>query len=171
MFYVFCAVDNGHRIVMWQNDSLRTNDFVLLDADDGRVLKRIALGPACATGEASPDGKLLSVESSQTDGLDVAWTWLSDHHLPGPKPNRFNVDLFDAETGRRAQSLPSLRTFFAPDGRSIISMRDQSPTVLELWDVPPRKPLTWFAAAAGGLALPLAGWAGYWSRRLRQKAA
>jgi WD40 repeat protein len=77
--------------------------------------------------------------------------------------------------GRTAAVLPSQfdwdrrdgleRTQFSPDGSLLALMTD---TEIEVWDMPPRKSLTWFVVTAIGLTLPVAGLARRRSRRLRQ---
>jgi hypothetical protein len=74
----------------------------------------------------------------------------------------------DNEVGRFYPRHPWL-VELAPDGRMAINARQDGQ--LEFWDIPPRKPLTWFALAAAVLALPLAGLAWRRSRRLRREAA
>jgi hypothetical protein len=81
------------------------------------------------------------------------------------------LSVFDISTGQLKGSVPESEVFgskLAPNGGAIAVW---GPGWLQVWDLPPRKPLTWFAAAAGGFAVPLAGWAGWRSRRLRRKAA
>jgi hypothetical protein len=43
--------------------------------------------------------------------------------------------------------------------------------VVDIFELPPRKPLTWFVLAAAVLALPFAGLAWRRSRRLRREVA
>jgi hypothetical protein len=94
-------------------------------------------------------------------------------------------EVFDAATGSsygiipgKGQSLSdtnrwstSLDCGWAPDGRSLAVEDDSDPNRWYIWDIPPRKPLTWFALAAAVLALPLAGPAWRRSRRLRREVA
>jgi hypothetical protein len=51
---------------------------------------------------------------------------------------------------------------FASDGRTLAIRGDG---IVRLWDIPPRKPLAWFLAAAGLLAMPVA-----WLARRRARA-
>jgi WD40 repeat protein len=61
------------------------------------------------------------------------------------------------------------RAELSPDGRTLVCITVDGR--LEFWDIPPRKPLTWFALTTAVLALPLAGMAWRRSRRLRKEAA
>jgi hypothetical protein len=61
---------------------------------------------------------------------------------------------------------------YSTDGRFLaISFAQDEEFHLHVWDVPPRKPLTWFAAGAVLLILPLAWLARRRVRRLRRAAA
>ena len=55
---------------------------------------------------------------------------------------------------------------WSPDGAALIS-KDRSTQTATLWDIPPRKSLTWFAAGAALLALPIALVAWRRTRKLR----
>jgi len=57
---------------------------------------------------------------------------------------------------------------WSSDGKLLAISRPDSLTV---WDIPPRKPLTWFAAGATLLALPTFTIACRRVRRLRRQAA
>jgi hypothetical protein len=88
-------------------------------------------------------------------------------------------ELIDAETGNSRGVVfagangftPSPELRWAPDGRSFAVPNPPDANLWHVWDVPPRKPLTWLALAAAILALPLAGLAWRRSRRLRRGAA
>ena len=57
------------------------------------------------------------------------------------------------------------RADLSPDGRTLVCIRKDGQ--LEFWDIPPRKPLSWLAIAAGVWALPLVWFARRRVRRLR----
>jgi WD40 repeat protein len=69
----------------------------------------------------------------------------------------------DGEVARIRPSNP-WEVHLSPDGRTFVSASLDGQ--LEFWDVPPRKPLTWFAIAAGVWALPVAWLARRRTRRL-----
>jgi hypothetical protein len=130
------------------------NDIVTLDATDGRQVGRIALGAHDSLTATVPDGKTLLVFAPHTGGVAALWAWLAQCGLPGLRPAEPGMDLLDAATGRRLLSLPDAIVAYAPDGQSLAAC---DPTGrLTLWDVPPQKPLAWFAAAAALLVLPVA---------------
>jgi len=80
---------------------------------------------------------------------------------------RVGLELFDAEKGRSLGFVAG--NFYAacwsPDGTRLATRDPSDSERLLIWDIPPRKSLTWFALAAAVLALPLAGLG--WRRTLR----
>ncbi|HEX4590328.1 MAG TPA: hypothetical protein VH120_10395, partial [Gemmataceae bacterium] len=142
------------------------------DAHDGRLLGRCRMAP----GErlinfdhwASPTDAAVAVQSDEPRDRvgELLEKWvpaLGVRAAPG------RICLVDVVTGATKCVLPGgdSDAFFLPDGRLAVKRG----TTIQVWDVPPRKSVTWFAAAAGLLALPLAAWAGWRSRRLQPKAA
>jgi WD40 repeat protein len=123
----------------------------------------------------SPDGRFLATKRDvpSDDGLFAAWLekfrigWLFPPQLPN------QVRLTNLETGqvlsfcRADNSLDQVH--FSPDDKFLSFMPETNR--IQVWDVPPRKPLTWFAVAAALLALPLAAIAWRRSRHLRREAA
>jgi hypothetical protein len=78
----------------------------------------------------------------------------------------------DTATGARLLTLrPPKQAWraYSPDGRSFAAL--DTAGNIAIWDLPPRKPLGWFALAAGVLALPIAWLARRRVRRLRREAA
>jgi hypothetical protein len=92
--------------------------------------------------------------------------------LPWPEAwsqERPGIGLWDAATGKRLGDIaaphPSCR--WCPDSQSLAVIdgaRDHP--MFQLWDVPPRKSLGWFAVVGGLIALPVAVLAGWRVRRL-----
>jgi hypothetical protein len=162
----------GRRLVVHRRDAAAsTNALVILDAADGREVGRSTLGKGSAA-LAGLDGRTILVEVRQPFGLDAVWMWLAEHGIPAPKPSSdSHLELLDTATGRLLLTLPDGNAAFAPDGQSFAFISDGRPGTVELWDIPPRKPLTWFALAAAVLALPLAGLAWRRSHRLRREVA
>jgi hypothetical protein len=137
--------------------------------------------------EVSPDGQtLLSIPDDAQVGpmekivrrLGLPWPF-------APSPGRARAQLYNAVTGNSQGNIPAwypkrvyeleapvMAFRWFPDGRTLAIMPDpEHPTVWDLWDIPPRKPLGWFALGAAILALPLAGLAWRRSRRLRREVA
>jgi hypothetical protein len=83
------------------------------------------------------------------------------------------VDLLDAETGRRLGRVPGAADFLAwsQDGQ-LVAIPDafHSAHRVTIWDVPPRKPLSWFLPLAALLAIPPAWLARRQGRRSRAVA-
>jgi hypothetical protein len=141
-------------------------------ARDGELLGCLtfAAGETLSDGSywASPAGPVVAVQSA--DPLDRIGEWLR-RWVPwlGVEPAPGRIRLVDLVTGRTTCVVPGGggQAFFLPDGRLATFPRG----VVQVWDIPPRKPLSWFAVAAGVLALPPAWLARRRIRRLRQQAA
>jgi WD40 repeat protein len=71
----------------------------------------------------------------------------------------------DSELARVHPSNPWI-VELSPDGRTLVSASHDGQ--LEFWDIPPRKPLSWLAIAAGIWALPVVWFA---RRRVRKLAS
>ncbi|HEY1376302.1 MAG TPA: hypothetical protein VGF55_05885, partial [Gemmataceae bacterium] len=117
-------------------------------------------------GWASSDGRTVAlIDKAEADPVRA---WL-ERRVPwlGVKVMTSRAKLVDVTTGTTAGRLPGdvTSTMFAPDGRAVAALGDG---MLRVWDVPPRKPLTWFAVAAGLLAVPPAGLAWRRVRGLRR---
>lgn len=88
------------------------------------------------------------------------------------------VRLLDPDTGTITATIAreggGLYTVFAPDAKSLALLHHNLPSddgdILELWDVPPRKPLEWLLPAWAGLAMGLVVLC-YWRRRVRVNAS
>jgi WD40 repeat protein len=74
------------------------------------------------------------------------------------------VHLLDPATGRELDEFVDPGEVWSPDGRTVAG---GGPGAVEVWDVPPRKPRTWWLALAGAAAVPVAGLAQWRVRRLR----
>jgi hypothetical protein len=85
---------------------------------------------------------------------------------------RPSVGVYDVGTGRCCGRVMDTHVFaqpiLSPDGRILAVQREDS--AIELLHGPPRKPVAWFLAAAGLLALPVAWLARRRARALRRRA-
>jgi WD40 repeat protein len=169
---VCTSVDGGRQLAFWRRDgAIGLNEAVVLNADDGQFVRRMPLRENEWLAAFGPDGKTLVVCSPYPTGLGAIWAWLFDHGLPVSLPAwSMHRELRDAATGRLMYAMPDGSCAYAPDGRFLAVTFLSRPGYVELWDIPPRKPVGWFALAAGVLALPLAGLAWRRSRRLRRQA-
>jgi hypothetical protein len=142
------------------------------DARTGQLLGRITLNPgetlAAAYDWASPTAAAVLASSQEpTDRLgqwmEKAAPWLGVHAASG------RIRLLDIFTGGTICVFPGGggEGSFLPDGSVMLERRG----IIQIWDIPPRKPLTWFACAAVVIALPLAGLAWRRTRRLRREVA
>jgi hypothetical protein len=136
--------------------------------------------------DISPDGRFLLTMKEEAlprqfqrilPALGPNWKMWKDEKRYG--------GVFDAATGTSCGVIPAKRPAFgymngesatrdvgwAPDGGSLAVQDQADPNLWHIWDMPPRKPLPWFALAAAVLALPLAGLAWRRSRRLRREVA
>src|SRR5205085_5464419 len=107
-------------------------------------------------GPLSPDGRTLLVACRGRPGaLGRAADWLGWAWLAALVPNHWGL-LLDAADGRELGVVPGdvSDAHWSPDGRSVAVIANGE--TVQVWDVPPRKPLAWFAAGVGLLAPPLA---------------
>jgi WD40 repeat protein len=83
------------------------------------------------------------------------------------------INIYDAASGTFRCRIPTSsgwKSFhLSPNGQKLVTERVNG--VLDIYDLPPNKPLGWFAAGAGVLALPIAWVARRSVRRLRREAA
>jgi WD40 repeat protein len=165
----FFPVDDSRKLLLYRRDDTNAvYRYFFVDAATGEKLGEFDLGNKENLSGAGPDGQTVLVFSQTPVGLNAMWWWLANHRLPGPKPAPPNhVDLLDTATGERLHSFPTGYTAYAPDGQSLAIIPQYQDGVVELWDVPPHKSLTWFAAVAAGLAVPLAALA--WRRSRQSK--
>jgi WD40 repeat protein len=117
----------------------------------------------------SPDGR--------TAGLYVGWPaghpfagWAKRLGLKWPwenGPQQRATAFFDLATGESLGAIPDLinPSHWSADSKQVAGM-DGDHLRVRIWDVPPRRSLTWFAAVAGLLALPVALAAWWRTRRL-----
>jgi hypothetical protein len=138
------SVEGGRRFVTHRSDNaIGLNEVVLVDADDGRTVRRIRLREGQALCDAAPDGRALLTVGDDRSVLTEVRDWLARHGLSvlRSEPVRA-VDVIDAETGARLVALPypdGLLGIFSPGGESLAVL--DSNGQLTIWDIPPRKPL------------------------------
>jgi hypothetical protein len=153
-------------------------------ADGGR--QRDLFAQEIVAVDTSPDGRFLLASREEKSPLPLqriiravglTWKWGQDEKWLG--------QIVDAATGNRCGVIPgknpaflrsglsgpSMDVGWAPDGKSLAVQDPSDQSLWQIWDIPPRKPLGWFALGAAILALPLAGLAWRRSRRLRREAA
>lgn len=110
----------------------------------------------------APNGKTLWVSSRFSDPL-ADWVAAQGLRWPFPRRDGFQVRFVGARSGKVIGYLPpnleeltygftQYGTYFSPDGALLLVADNRG---LIIWDVPPRKPLTWFLAGAALWALPL----------------
>jgi WD40 repeat protein len=117
---------------------------------------------------ASAGGGRVAAVAEQTPSL--VEQWVVRNRLPVPwTVDQFgrSVQVYDAASGRPVGRVPgTAKPRLAADGQVLAVERDGRD--LEVWDVPPRKPLTWFLPLAAVLALPPAWLARRRVARLRR---
>jgi hypothetical protein len=122
----------------------------------------------------SPDGRTLLFGAGHDPAArlrDLAnWIGLS---LPRDPGYRSGLELISAETGAPLGFVGGVHdnSCWSPDGSCLATTDPDDHNVVLVWDIPPRKPLTWFAVAAVILALPIAWLARWRVRILRREAA
>jgi WD40 repeat protein len=102
-------------------------------------------------------GQLIAVTEEFESPFDRLMKWLSARlsAVPANIGPGMSVAIYDAATGEYRCRIVDVdlhrTTLVSPDGRMLAVQKSDS--TIEFYDLPPRKPLTWFAAAAGSLAL------------------
>jgi WD40 repeat protein len=163
-------VHKDGRLVMYRtNRKNAVSEAVVLDIESGQVQSRITLADLAVFRDIAPDGESVLIGRRVTSRFAVFRAWLARHGLMGFVLEDFEEVLIDTATGRQLHSFPVNSAKYGTDGQSL--MQFGSDGEITQWDIPPRKPLTWFALAAAILALPVAGLAWRRSRRLRREAA
>jgi WD40 repeat protein len=107
----------------------------------------------------SPQGNMIAA-ATLTSTPDTIGTLLRrvGFSWPAPtEPHFQSVTLVSANSGQLIATVRGDAEFarWSPDG-SMLATVDQDEKTIRIWDIPPRKPLTWFAAGAALLALPIA---------------
>jgi hypothetical protein len=121
---------------------------------------------------ASPDGRTVAQRVWVRPAV-AAPDWVTRQGWPWPLPSEGpGLALYDVGTGA-ALGVAAGRldeSAWSPDG-SLLATLDEYGTHVRVWDIPPRKRLTWFVPLAALLALPVAWVARRRARRLRREAA
>jgi WD40 repeat protein len=166
---------HGARPSRWRNnEELFAQTAGALSTYDGATgAKRAELSLESYRSEPqfTPDGATVLVGGPWLSPASLWLLWLQGLgiSLPWHPELDWAVDVLDVATGRRLAQLPEASGVVAsPDSRTLAVSRDGR---IELWDLPPRKPLTWLVIAAALLALPLAWLARRRVRRLRRTMA
>jgi WD40 repeat protein len=130
----------------------------------------------------SPDGRVLAACMQNWDQKESAlFSFLHRFGLNLPQPSSSGIVFHDPVTGDNLSEkyglggpsldsgIPAEWSFpvWSPDGCTVVTLDRHWGHALTLWDVPPRKPLTWFAAGAALLALPISLLAWRRTRKLR----
>jgi WD40 repeat protein len=116
----------------------------------------------------SPDGRTALITTSHdrfrniraiVERVGLSWPF-SAGELPA-------AELFAIHTGESLGFVAGQEFVWSQDGARLAAVGPSDDQTVLVWDVPPRKLLTWFAAAAGLLALPVSLVAFWRARRLR----
>jgi hypothetical protein len=117
----------------------------------------------------SPDGRLVLTDRRVSPVVPAPLRWLRDAGLPLPIYDGViaRTRMVEAESGRVILELTNAGGpyVFSSDGR-LLAVEEVNG--VEVWDVPPRKPLVWFLPLAAALALPPAWLARRRVARLRR---
>jgi WD40 repeat protein len=122
--------------------------------------------------EVAARGRWLAAVILEPSFANRCRRWLAEQGIPVAVNLILDptVLLIDTDTGRQVARVPGLREpVLSADGQTLAAQRDDG--TVELWDIPPRKPLSWLAVVAALLALPLAWLARRRVRRLRRAPA
>jgi WD40 repeat protein len=160
---------NGRQLVINRGEAaIPYDEFVTIDVNDGKTA-RIPMSDDEGLWAAGPMGKTRVFNSQRLTTTDTVRMWLANHGLKWFRLNAWAHDVRDIASGHTVLRFPNAaEAMYASDESSIATLCDRG--TLALWDLPPRKPLGWFALAAGILALPIAWLARRRVRRLRSLA-
>jgi hypothetical protein len=142
------------------------------NAETGNVVRQVFLPDKVGRVRAtSPDGKTIALEAPGSMSLVDDWLYkLGLHHFARRRANRAAV-VIDTESGNVIVDQPmeesdNIFGRFSGDSRRFF-VEHWSEDIAYVWDIPPRKSLTWFATGAAILALPITLLAWRRTRKLR----
>jgi WD40 repeat protein len=170
----FAVGPSGRNVITEHYDSrghyCRWIDLTTGAAWDGPVIGSVR-PPSPARDLLSPDRRRLAVRRN----VWAAGPWerfARQIGVPWPFPassDREDMGVYDAATGGHVGDVPGeMNARWSPDGRAMAVLDGPERSVVSVWDVPPRKPVAWFAAGAAAWGLLLIGAARRW---LRQNAS
>jgi hypothetical protein len=155
----------------------------VVDFETGTVRRRMEVSlenerfhPGSDPYRATTGGRWLAIQRPEDSFQQRLMNWLA-----GRFPNRIPlnaspntaVGIYDTESGACQCKIPVSSGWcpflLSSNGQMFAVRRDDG--VVDIFELPPRKPLTWFVLAAAVLALPFAGLAWRRSRRLRREVA
>jgi hypothetical protein len=150
------------------------------DTNDGHICRRLSLAEHESLRVIAPNGETLVVERECPPESQPFYSLLKPlglSHLLPQEPN-YRLQITDSASGEALGLTPpysepfSNSVNYSSDSRllAVISAHDQG-SLLQVWDIPPRKPLLWLLTGGVLLALPFAWLAWRRVRRLRRAAA
>jgi hypothetical protein len=133
-----------------------------------------------ATLETSPDGRWILLNTYRTQESTIQQlAWRLGIQF-GDEMGPIEYRLFDSRSSQEltgfsirqrhrtdSMSRGALTTFWDGKGRTLAVCEPGSQFAYQIYDIPPRKSLTWFAGGAAPLALPIAFLAWRRTRKLR----
>ena len=136
--------------------------------------KQTALLQLCSgLASSSPDGQILAIpipgRPNEDTGNWDAWLSKAKSYLGLEMNDDPRLELWDLNNGQLLSVIGGGGFAFSSDGKSLAVNRGDH--AIEIWDIPPRKPLGWFFGLAGLLLLLTLG--GFWwqARRRKRQAA
>jgi hypothetical protein len=143
------------------------------DSRDGETNRFEEIGDAAPVFDyrnVAPDESAFVVQryGTATDMLGQWFTWFGVKWPFRNTVNRYDCRMFETTTGRLIGDFPGCQPRWSPDSRTLATfLKSDYPSPIGLWNIPPRKSLTWFAAGAAILALPIVLVAWRRTRKLR----
>jgi hypothetical protein len=170
---VFRLSPDGRSLVtqIWEEPGFGNVTVWDVQAGRTRIVPEPPSGASSRGFEAilSPDGKTVGIPVVRTASNPIE-DLAKRLGLPWPRAietGRLSCGLFDMATGESRGIITGRVSSdcWTSDSR-LFATTDRDRTTVFVWDIPPRKPLTWFAAAAAFLALAVLIPARWRTRRL-----
>jgi WD40 repeat protein len=146
------------------------------DIETGKMLRKLSDSEESSVSfprDLSADLTTMAVHSARPDrgladriGRRFGLTWL----IKNSGPRDWRCDLVATDTGLCVGHFLGYPSCWSRDGSAIAGLVDiAQPSIIAIWDVPPRPPLRWFAVGTMMIAMPIALLC--WWRTRRSKAA
>lgn len=168
-------VDGGRMIVSNESGKLDSAQLVWIDAATGKVIRHVPLGRRLfppAPRPLDPADRRFFITTAEAKPPDTLERLATNVGLGVSSPMPVGR-LLDSVTGETLAELPGAGGAWnwSSDGRQLACLGSGDRPWVRVWDVPPRKPLAWFAGGTVVFAMPPLLLAFLRVQQLRRKVA